>query len=71
MVVEFVSFFEASTHGIWLQNFVTSLSKVDGIERPLRIYCDKNLTIQYSNDNRSTIKSKFIDINFLVDKERF
>ena len=42
---------------------------VDGIERPMRIYCDNNLVVQYSNNNRSTTKSKFID-NILVVEER-
>jgi len=42
-----------------VQNFVTSLCMVDGIERPLRIYYDNNSTTQYFNNNRSTIKSKF------------
>jgi len=43
---------------------------VDGIERPLKIYCDNNSAVFYSNNNRSTTKSKFIDIKFLVVKER-
>ena len=43
---------------------------VNSIERPLRIYCDHKSTVQYSNSNRSTTKSKFIDIKFLVVKER-
>ena len=43
---------------------------VDGIERPLKIYCDNNSAVLYSNNNRSTTKSKFIDIKFLVVKER-
>jgi len=41
----------------------------DDIERPLRIYCDNNLVVQFSNNNKSITKSKFIDIKFLV-KER-
>jgi len=45
MVVEFVDFFEAFNHGIWMQNLVPSLCVVDGIERPLSIYCDNNATI--------------------------
>ncbi|RDY05101.1 hypothetical protein CR513_11096, partial [Mucuna pruriens] len=64
MAVEFVACFEASNHEIWL------LWVVDGIERPLKIYCDNNLTVLYSNNNRSSTKSKFIDIKFLVVKER-
>jgi len=43
---------------------------VDGIERPLKIYCDNKSAVLYSNNNRSTTKSKFIDIKFLVMKER-
>ena len=43
---------------------------VDDIERPLKIYCDNNSAVLYSNNNRSTTKSKFIDIKFLVVKER-
>ncbi|RDY07678.1 Copia protein, partial [Mucuna pruriens] len=70
MVVEFVACFEASDHGIWLRTFVTSLLVVDGIERPLKIYCDNNSAVLYFNNNKSSTKSKFIDINFLIVKER-
>ena len=37
---------------------------------PLKIYHDNNSAVLYSNNNRSTTKSKFIDIKFLVVKER-
>ncbi|RDX83544.1 hypothetical protein CR513_35523, partial [Mucuna pruriens] len=70
MAAKFMTCFEASNHGIWLQNFVTGLRVVDGIERPLKLYCDNNSAVLYSNNNRSTTKSKFIDIKFLVVKER-
>ena len=70
MVAEFIACFEASNHGIWLRNFVTGLRVVDDIERPLKIYCDNNSTVLYSNNNRSATKSKFIDIKFLLVKER-
>jgi len=70
MAAEFIACFEASNHGIWLRNFVTGLCVVDDIERPLTIYCDNNSAVLYSNNNRSAIKSKFIDIKFLVVKER-
>ncbi|RDY00868.1 hypothetical protein CR513_15882, partial [Mucuna pruriens] len=64
MAVEFVACLEASNQGIWF------LRVVDGIERPLKIYCDNNSAVLYSNNNRSSTKSKFIDIKFLVVKER-
>ena len=70
MAAEFVACYEASNHGIWLRNFVTGLRIVDGIERPLKLYCDNKSAVLYSNNNRSSTKSKHIDIKFLVVKER-
>ena len=40
MAAEFVACYEASNHGIWLRNFVTGLRIMDGIERPLKLFCD-------------------------------
>ena len=65
MTAEFVACYEASNHGIWLRNFVTGLHIMDGIERPLKLFCDNKSTILYSNNNRSSTMSKFIDIKFI------
>ena len=43
---------------------------VDGIERPLTIKCDNKAKELYSQNNRSSSKSKHIDLSFLVVKER-
>ena len=70
MAVEFVACSEASNHGIWLRNFVTGLRIMDGIKIPLNLFCDNKSAVLYSNNDRSSTKSKFIDIKFLVVKER-
>ena len=70
MAIEFIACYVASNHGIWLRNFVTGLRVVKGIKRPLKLYCDNNLEVLYSNNNKSSSKSKHIDIKFLVVKER-
>ena len=70
MEVEFIDCYEASNHRIWLRNFVTGLRVVKGIERPLKLYCDNNSAVLYTNNNISSSKSKNIDIKFLVVKER-
>jgi hypothetical protein len=70
MAAEFVACFEASNHANWLRNFVTGLHIIGSIERPLKIYCDNNAAVLYSNNNMSSTKSKFIDIKYLVVKER-
>ena len=43
---------------------------MDGIERPLKLFFNNKPAILYSNNNKSSTKSKFIDIKFLVVKER-
>ena len=63
LAAEFIACYEASNHGIWLRNFVTGLRILDGIE-------DNKSTVLYSNNNRSSLKLKHIDIKFLVVKER-
>ena len=70
MAAEFVACYEASNHGIWLRNFITGLRIVDGIERLLKLFCNNKSTVLYSNNNRSSMKSKHTDIKFLVVKER-
>ena len=43
---------------------------MEGIERPLKLYCDNKSAVLYSNNNKSSIKSKHIDIKSLIVKER-
>ena len=68
MAAEFVACYEASNHELWLRNFVTGLRILSRIERSLKLYCDNKSAVMYSN-NRSSSKSRYIDIKFLVVKE--
>jgi hypothetical protein len=70
MAAEFIEYFETSNHGIWLRNFITWLRAVDTIKLPLKLYCDNSSVVLYSNNNRSSSKSKHIDIKFLAVNER-
>ena len=70
MAAKFVACYEASNHGIWLQNFVIGLHILDGIKRSLKLFYDNKSIVLYSNNNRSSTESKFIHIKFLVVKER-
>lgn len=69
MAIEFIACYEASSHGILLQNFVIELRIMDNIKRPFKLFCDNKLTIMYSNNNKSSIKLKHINIKFLVVKK--
>ena len=70
MEAEFVACHEASNQVIWLRNFITGLRIMDGVERPLKLFCDNQSAVLFSNNNRSSSKSKHIDIKFLIVKER-
>jgi hypothetical protein len=40
------------------------------IKLPLKLYCNNSSVVLYSNNNRSSSKSKHIDIKFLAVNER-
>ena len=53
MEVEFVSCFEATSHGVWLKSFIIGLGIVDSIQRPLRLYCDNSTTVYLAKNEKS------------------
>ncbi|KAK6162664.1 hypothetical protein DH2020_002505 [Rehmannia glutinosa] len=40
MEAEFVFYFEATSHGVWLKNFISGLRIIDSISKPLKLYSD-------------------------------
>lgn len=70
MEAEFIACFEASNHAKWLRNLFIGLRIIDRIERPLKIFCDNRSAVLYSNNNKSSSKTKHIDLKFRVVKER-
>ena len=70
MVAEFIVCYEKSNHGICMQSFVIGLRVVDFIQRPLKLYCDNDSAMKFSNNNKSSRNLKFVALKFLVVKER-
>ena len=70
MEAEFVSCFEASSHGVWLKSFISGLRVVDSISRPLKLYCDNSAAVFMAKNNKSGSRSKHIDIKYLAIRER-
>ena len=70
MEAEFVSCFEASSHGVWLKSFISRLRIVDSISRPLKLYCDNSVAVFMAKNNKSGSRSKHIDIKYLAIRER-
>ena len=70
MEAEFVSCFEATSHGVWLKSFMSGLRVVNSISRPMRLYCDNSTTVFLAKNNKSGSRSKHIDIKYLAIRER-
>ena len=70
MEVEFVSCFEATSHGVWLKSFIFGLRIMDSISRPLKMFCDNSAAIFMAKNNKSGSRRKHIDIKYLAIRER-
>ena len=70
MEAEFISCFEATSHGIWLRSFISGLRVVDSISRPLLLHCDNSAAVFMAKNNKSGSQSKHIDIKYLAIRER-
>ena len=69
MEAEFVSCFEATSHGVWLKSILFGL-RVVAISRSLKLYCDNSSTIFMAKNNKSESRSKHIDTKYLAIRER-
>lgn len=70
MEAEFVSCFEATSHGVWIKSFIYGLRVMDSISRPLIMYCDNSDAVFMAKKNKSGSRSKHIDMKYLAIGER-
>ena len=68
MESDFVSYFEATSQGVWPKSFISRLRVMDSISRPLRIFCD-NSGVFLAKNNKSGSRSKHIDIKYFAIRE--
>ena len=61
--------FEASVHGLWLQNFIFGLDIIDSITRLLRINCDNYAAIFFSKNDKYSKGAKHMDLKYLSVKD--
>ena len=70
MEAKFVSYFEATSHGVWLKSFISGFRVVDSISMLLRMYYDNSAAVFMAKNNKSGSRSKHIDIKYLAIRER-
>ena len=70
MKAEFVSYFEATSYGVWLRSFKSGLRVIDSVSRPLRMLCNNSVVVFMVKNKKSGSQSKHIDIKYLFIRER-
>ena len=53
-----------------VMKFCYELHIVNGVDRPLKLFSGNKSVVLYSNNNISSMKSKYIETKFLIVKER-
>ncbi|KAL8160866.1 hypothetical protein V2J09_012355 [Rumex salicifolius] len=69
MEAEFVACFEATNQGLWLRNFISGLSVLSSIARPLKIFCDNAAAVFFSKNDRYSKGIKHMEMKYLSVKE--
>jgi hypothetical protein len=68
--VEFVACYEATGQAVWMKNFILRLQVIDCIAKPLTLLCNNEAAVFFSKNNKSRGASKWIDIKYLVVRDK-
>ena len=70
MEVEFIACHETTSQVIWLQNFMAGLKIIDSMSKPMVVYCNNYTAVYFAKNNKSSSKSKHIELKYHVMHER-
>jgi hypothetical protein len=70
MQAEFVACYKAIGQAVWLKFFIFRFQMIDSIARPLTLLCDNEAAVFFSKNNKSSGTSKWIDIKYLVVRDK-
>jgi len=70
MEAEYVACYEATCQAMWLKNLISYFKVVESISRPLVIFCDNTTAVYFSQNTKSSSKSKHFDIKYLFVREK-
>ena len=69
MEAEFVACFEATVQANWLRNFISRLTVVDSISKPLKIYCDNFAAVFFSKNDKYSKGAKHMKLKYFAVKK--
>ncbi|KAI5327072.1 hypothetical protein L3X38_026468 [Prunus dulcis] len=63
---EYIACYEATSHAVWLRNFIKDIKVVDSISRPIQIYNDNTATVFHYMNNKMSSRIQHIDRKYLI-----
>ncbi|KAJ9556016.1 hypothetical protein OSB04_010630 [Centaurea solstitialis] len=66
---EYIAIYDATSHAIWLKNFIAGLRIVSSIQRPLTMYCDNAAAVFFTKNNKRNSGSRNIDVKYFAVRE--
>lgn len=69
MQAEYIDVHEATSHALWLKNFIKQIQIVDSIARPVKIFCDNAAAVFFAKHNKRSSASKNIDVKYFSVRE--
>lgn len=61
--------FEATVNELRLQNYISGFGIVNGIAKPLRIYCDDAAAIFFSKNDKDSNGAKNMELKYMAIKK--
>jgi hypothetical protein len=62
--------YEVTSQAVWLKDFIPGLQVIDSIARSFTLFCDNEVVIFFSKNNKSNGTSKWIDIKYLIIRDK-
>ncbi|KAI5342135.1 hypothetical protein L3X38_010010 [Prunus dulcis] len=69
MFSEYIACYEATSHAVWLRNFIKDIKVGDSISRPILIYNDNTTIVFHCMNNKMSSGPQHIDKKYLTVKE--
>ena len=54
---------------MWLKKFISKLLIVDSILRQIIVYCDNNVAVFFTKNNKNSSGSKHIEIKYIIVRD--
>ncbi|CAL9019346.1 unnamed protein product, partial [Prunus brigantina] len=70
MFSEHIACYEATSHVVWLSNFIKDIKVMDSISRPVQIYNDNIAVVFHCVNNKMSLGLQHIDRKYLIVREK-